>query len=126
MKLDSIHILADENISPKVVKCLRDQGLDVLDVKEERWYGKEDQEILDMALEGHRFVLTHDSDFGTMAIHEGRPFYGILYLRLNDLKPSQVARVCRHVFRQDLEILPGAILVIEETRLRIRHPSDRE
>jgi len=31
---------------------LRDQGLDVLDVKEERWYGKEDQEILDMALKG--------------------------------------------------------------------------
>jgi len=126
MKLDSIHILTDENISPKVVECLRDQGLDVLDVKEERWYGKEDQEILDMALKGHRFVLTHDSDFGTMAIHEGRPFYGSLYLRFNDLKPDQVARVCRHVFRQDLAILPGAILVIEETRIRIRHPSDRE
>ncbi|WP_161626583.1 DUF5615 family PIN-like protein [Desulfatiglans anilini] len=55
---------------------MRDQGLDVLDVKEERWYGKEDQEILDMALRGHRFVLTHDSDFGTTAINEGRPFYG--------------------------------------------------
>jgi len=122
MKLDSIQILTDENISPKVVKCLRDQGLDVLDVKEERWYGKEDQEILDMALRGHRFVLTHDSDFGTMAINEGRPFYGILYLRLNDLKPEQVARVCRQLFRQDLDILPGAILVIEETRIRIRHP----
>ncbi len=29
-----------------------------------------------MALRGHRFVLTHDSDFGTTAINEGRPFYG--------------------------------------------------
>ena len=40
MKIDSLHVLTDENISPKVVKCLRDQGLDVLDVKEERWYGE--------------------------------------------------------------------------------------
>jgi predicted nuclease of predicted toxin-antitoxin system len=78
MKLESIQIFTDENISPKVVKCLRDQGLDVLDVKEEHWYGKEDQEILDIAFREHRFVLTHDSDFGTLAINEGRPFYGIL------------------------------------------------
>ncbi|MDQ1336954.1 MAG: hypothetical protein QG552_3904 [Thermodesulfobacteriota bacterium] len=122
MKLDSIHVLTDENISPKVVKCLRERGLDVLDVKEERWYGKEDQEILDMALQGQRFVLTHDSDFGTLAINEGRPFYGILYLRLNDLKPDKVARVCQQLFSQGLDIFPGTILVIEETRIRIRHP----
>lgn len=35
MKLKSIQILTDENISPKLVKNLRDQGLDVLDIKEE-------------------------------------------------------------------------------------------
>lgn len=122
MKIDSIHVLTDENISPKAVKCHRDQGLDVLDVKEERWYGKEDQEILDIALHGQRFVLTHDSDFGTLAINEGKPFYGILYLRLNDLKPDKVARVCQQIFSQDLDIFPGTILVIEENRIRIRHP----
>ena len=45
MKLQSIKILTDENISPKVVSALRSLGLDVLDVKEQRWYGKEDEEL---------------------------------------------------------------------------------
>jgi len=117
-----IKILADENISPKVVNALRVLGIDVLDIKEQRWYGKEDQELMDIASRDQRFVLTHDSDFGTLAINEGEPFYGILYLRLRDLKPTSVIRVCRQVFRQDLDISPGTILVIEESRIRIRHP----
>jgi predicted nuclease of predicted toxin-antitoxin system len=120
MKLKSIQILTDENISPKVVKSLRDQGLDVLDIKEEGWYGKEDQEILDIAFREKRFILSHDSDFGTLAINEGKRFFGILYLRLNDLKPENVVRVCTKLFGQDVDIFPGAIVVIEETRIRMR------
>jgi predicted nuclease of predicted toxin-antitoxin system len=120
MKLKSIQILTDENISPKVVKSLRDQGLDVLDIKEEGWYGKEDKDILDIAFREKRFILSHDSDFGTLAINEEKRFFGILYLRLNDLKPENVARVCIKLFGQDLDIFPGAIVVIEETRIRMR------
>ncbi len=123
MKLRDIKILTDENISPKVTGFLRDIGLNVLDVKEERWYGREDEPLLNIAYRDHRFVLTHDSDFGTLAVNKGKPFFGILYLRLKNLKPLNVIRVCDHLFRKDLEISPGAILVIEETRIRIRHSS---
>ncbi|MBW2430389.1 MAG: DUF5615 family PIN-like protein [Deltaproteobacteria bacterium] len=38
MKLQDVKILADENISPKVVAFLRSAGLDVLDVKEQSWH----------------------------------------------------------------------------------------
>ena len=120
MKLQFIKILADENISPRVVKALRELGIDVVDVKEQQWYGKEDQEILDIAHRAQRFVLTHDSDFGTLAINEGKPCYGILYLRPRNLKISNVVRLCEQVFRNDLDVFPGKILVVEETRIRIR------
>lgn len=43
-------------------------------------------------------------------------------LHSNDLKPDKVARVCQQLFSQDLDIFPGTILVIEESRIRIRHP----
>lgn len=36
-------ILADENVSPKVVYWLRGKGLDVIDTKEENWHGQEDE-----------------------------------------------------------------------------------
>jgi len=37
MRLQDVKILK-ENISPKVVRFLRDVGFDVLDVKEQHWY----------------------------------------------------------------------------------------
>ena len=49
MKLQDVKILTDENISPKVVRFLRDVGFDVLDVKEQHWYGQDDEVLLDIA-----------------------------------------------------------------------------
>ena len=122
MKLKDVKILADENISPKVVSFLRNVGLDVLDVKEQQWYGQNDEFLLDIAYRDHRFVLTHDSDFGTLAVNKGKLYYGILYLRLKNLNSANVIRVCNHLFQKDFDVSSGTILVIEETRIRIRHP----
>ena len=126
MNLRDVKILTDENISPKVVGFLRDIGLDVLDVKEQHLYGYEDDAILDIAYQEQRFILTHDSDFGTLAVNMGKPYYGIVYLRLRNLKPANVVRICDQVFHKDLDVSPGTILVIEETRIRIRRPSYEE
>ena len=126
MKLQDVKILTDENISPKVVRFLRNVGLDVLDVKEQHWYGQNDEVLLDKAYRDRRFVLTHDSDFGTLAVNKGKPYYGILYLRLKNLKSTNVIRVCDRVFRKDLDVFSGTILIIEETRIRIRHTSSED
>lgn len=72
MKLHDIRILTDENISPKVKAFLRQYGLDILDTKEQQWFGKDDEDLLSIAYQEQRFVLTHDSDFGTLAINEGK------------------------------------------------------
>lgn len=126
MKLHLVKFLTDENISPKVVAFLRHAGLDVLDTKEQKWYGKDDEALLTIAYQEQRFVLTHDSDFGTLAINKGIPYYGILYLRLKNLKPTNVIRVCEQVFHKDLDVYPETILVVEESRIRIRYPSDEK
>ncbi len=120
MKLTSINILADENISPKVVAYLRSLGLDILDVKEQQWFGKTDAELLHIASTEQRFVLTHDSDFGELAINKGKPCYGIVYLRVKNLKPIHVIHVCQRLFEKDVDIVPGTILVIGDVRVRVR------
>jgi predicted nuclease of predicted toxin-antitoxin system len=73
MKLHDIKILTDENISPKVVAFLRQYGIDTLDTKEQNWYGQNDEDLMSTAYQDKRFVLTHDSDFGTLAINERKP-----------------------------------------------------
>lgn len=124
MKLTHVALLTDENMSPKVVACLRRMGVDVLDTKEQGWHGAEDEELLARAYREHRFVLTHDSDFGTLAINQGKPCFGILYLRLRNLQSGNVIRACEDLFRRDIEIVPRSLWVIEDNRIRIRHLMD--
>ncbi|MBM4053194.1 MAG: hypothetical protein FJ264_00680 [Planctomycetes bacterium] len=121
MKFCEIRILTDENISPKVAAFLRERGIDVIDVKEKNWQGKEDEEILDIAYQEQRFVLTHDSDFGTLAINEGKQNYGIIYLRLRSVNQHNVIKVCNHLLQLDTSFPSGTILVVEETRIRMRN-----
>lgn len=121
MRLLQARLLTDENISPKVVEYLRNIGLDVLDTKEQLWYGTEDEELINRAYREQRFILTHDSDFGTLAINQGKPCYGILYLRLRSLKSTNVIHVCERLFHKDIEIHPYTIWVIEDARVRIRY-----
>jgi len=125
MKLHAIKILTDENISPKVVAFLRQAGVDVRDVKEEAWFGTADEALLDIAYQEDRFVLTHDADFGALAIHQGKPCYGILYLRLKNINPATIIRVWSELLQKELEIAPQSIWVIEESRVRIRYLAGR-
>jgi predicted nuclease of predicted toxin-antitoxin system len=120
MKLGSVKILTDENISPRILSFLRAKGIDASDVKEKGWQGRDDRYILEMAYADERFVLTHDSDFGTLAINEGAPCYGIIYVRLKNLKVENVCSVLEKLLKIEMEIAKGSIIVVEDARVRIR------
>ncbi len=120
MKFQEIKLLTDENVSRSVVLWLREMGMDVVDVKEMGWLGATDEVILERANQEQRFVLTHDADFGTLAIYQQKPFYGVLYLRLKNLRPQHVIHVCERLFQQNMDWEPYSIWVIEETRVRVR------
>ena len=124
MKINQVTLLADENISPRVVACLRRMGLDVLDTKEQQWQGTADAELITRAYQEQRFILTHDSDFGTIAINQGVPCHGILYLRLKNMKPVYVIQACENLFSRNIEIPPYTLWVIEDSRIRIRYLID--
>lgn len=120
MKFNSVKILADENISPRILSFLRAKGIDAVDVKEKGWQGSNDRYVLEMAYADERFVLTHDSDFGTLAINEGAPCYGIVYIRLKNLTVENVCGVLEKLLKVDIEIAKGSIIVVEDARVRIR------
>lgn len=120
MKINSLKFLTDESVSPKVVSYLRKKGVDVIDVKEKGWHGTEDKFLMGIAYTEKRFILTHDSDFGTLAIGEGVPCYGIIYLRLKDLRVENVKTVMQKLFVMEADIPERSMIVIEDKRLRIR------
>lgn len=119
MKINTLNWLTDENISPQVVLFLRQWGADVIDVKEQGWHGKEDSYLLKQAFLANRVILTHDADFGTLVINEGQEYYGIIYLRLKNLKAQNVKKVLSQLLTLQMEFRPGMLIVVEETRVRI-------
>ena len=68
MKLHDFPLLTDENVDPEVVARLRQLGFDVVDVIESGRQGTEDVELLRWACAQGRVVISHDADFGTLAI----------------------------------------------------------
>ncbi len=121
-RLAFVKILADENVSPKVVAFLRQKQVDVVDTKEQKWHGKSDEFLLQKAFEDSRFILTHDADFGTLAIKDDKPSFGILYLRLKSPGALNVIKILEKLLELQTSIKPGSLVVIDETRIRVRIP----
>lgn len=120
MTKDRLRFLTDENISPRVVDYLRGNGVDVLDVKENGWFGSTDEELIKRALIEKRLIVTHDSDFGKLTFGQGLPCYGIVYLRPKNFKPHNVIKTLERLFSSRVEIKKGVIIVVEDTRARVR------
>ena len=81
LKLCDFPLLTDENLDSDVVAYLRGVGFDVLDVVESGLQGAADVDLLRQATAQGRVVVTHDADFGTLAILQNEPLVGLVYLR---------------------------------------------
>ena len=103
-----------------VVRWLRDQGVDVVYAEEERWFHMSDSEILVRALADSRFVLTHDADFGKLAIFRGEPYYGIIHLRPGGRPPPEVIADLAALDSMSILWERGMLAVFRNGRLRIR------
>jgi predicted nuclease of predicted toxin-antitoxin system len=117
-------LLADENIDARVVQDLRSRGVDVSSVRENARCGLDDASVLALALAAGRVILTHDCDFGTLAIHRGERFVGIVYLRPGDLRPPIVLELLDSLGRIDADVSAPFVVVAErrggETKIRLR------
>ncbi len=98
MKFSQLKFLTDENISPKILAFIRGEGFTVIDVKENNWQGRDDTFLLSQSLLENCFIITHDGDFGMLAVNSGEPFFGIVYLRLKDLKAENINQSIEEIF----------------------------
>jgi len=115
-------LLADVNVVVQVVAFLRAQGVDVETVVELAWERRTDDELLAEAYSMRRFVLTHDPDFGRLAVAEGHSVHGILHLRPGDDPPDVVIEGLRPLLVHPTDWTPPMIAVYRAGRLRVRRP----
>jgi predicted nuclease of predicted toxin-antitoxin system len=121
-------LLADENIHPDVVRELKAQGRDIVTAIAEGLGGRPDADILRRAHAMGRVVLTHDSDFGRLAVQAGEPMTGVIYLRPGHVVAGFVIDMVAAIAALDAEVTPPFIVVADRrgdaVRVRIRSPRD--
>jgi predicted nuclease of predicted toxin-antitoxin system len=111
VRLLDFAFLADENIHPEVVAYLRAQGIDVVCVSETNMAAADDADLLHLAVSENRVVLTHDRDFGTLAVARQEPLVGVIYLRPGHIQAQFTIESVRALLAAKLDLQPPFLLV---------------
>ncbi len=100
------------------------ERLDVRTVFDAQVNTRPDVDVLRYAHAEGRIVLTHDPDFGRLAILGGERFSGIIYLRPGHRDVSFTIGTLRTLQMSPIDVHPPFIIVAErraaETRVRVR------
>ncbi len=111
-----MRLLADENIGAGIVAALRAAGHDVGWIRETA-RGMADPEVLRLAWEQERVVITADKDFGELAFRVNQAARGIVLLRVRGtVEARTVPLLAALESRSDWN---GVFVVVENDRVRI-------
>jgi predicted nuclease of predicted toxin-antitoxin system len=117
----SAKVLIDINLSPDWVQVLQRHRWSAVHWSTVGDPRAGDRTIMDWALAKGYVDFTHDLDFGTTPalIHAKGP--SVLQVRAQDILPDHLESVVVAALRQhDTELAAGAIVVVDESRSRVR------
>jgi len=107
------------NVGQAVVERLRRIGYDVVAVRELD-PRMDDSDILALAVQEQRIIVTMDTDFGELVYRSEQPHRGILLLRMPGARRAEKVRVMEHILAQYADKLAGHFCVYQKGRLRVR------
>ena len=116
-----MRFLADMGISIRVVGWLREQGHEVVHLREEGLQRLPNGKIFLKAVSEKRIILTFDLDFGEIAAHRKVEKTSVVIFRLHNTRAIHVINRLSNVIQESMEALgKGAVIIVEESRHRIR------
>lgn len=116
-----MRFLADAGISPKTIEFLRQRGHDAVHAREIAMQRAKDREVVERAREENRIALTFDLDFGEVLALGVLDRPSVVIFRLADERAESVNRRLEVVLSEQAAALEsGALVLIEDTRYRIR------
>ncbi|MTI19417.1 hypothetical protein E1176_00130, partial [Fulvivirga sp. RKSG066] len=85
--------LANKNFSKSSVTFLREHNFDIIWITELQ-PGITDKQVIEIAINEGRTIVTHDSDYGELIFKHGmKPKSGIVYFRVNNFSPEYPAQI---------------------------------
>ncbi len=108
-------------VAMRIVEWLREKGHDVIHLRDEGLQRLPNGEIFKKAAMENRIILTFDLDFGEIAALSGSQLVSVILFRLRNTHTFHVWKRLEQVLMVSSDALKeGAIIIVEETRHRIR------
>ena len=109
--------LADENIPELTLDLLRKQEIDIVSILSVGT-GVKDRDVLRIANEQDRLLVTFDKDFGNLVFSTRMETKGVVLLRFTPTSPEQVAQKLKALLDSGVE-LERNFVVLGEERIRV-------
>ena len=120
-----MRFLPDMNLPPALAEWLRGEGHDAVHVVEAGLGDLPDRAIFEHAAIDRRVIVRFDLDFSELAAPELR-HAGVILFRLRTARRDYLQERLRVVIAQaGPAIDTGAIALVEDSRIRIRRPTDQ-
>lgn len=115
-----IRLLLDQGLPRSSVQRLADQGIDVCHVAAIGYSRSTDEEIMALALEQERTVVTLDSDFHRLLAISGASKPSVIRIRREGLRGPEAAIPIAQLLEQLREQLKaGAMVTVTERAVRL-------
>ena len=122
ISLAKMKFLADMGVAQRVVQWLRENSYDAVHLREENLQRLPNGMIFEKAYAEQRILLTFDLDFGEIVALSGDRLISVILFRLHNTRTPHVIERLKKVLNNTAQALhQGAIVVVEDSRHRIRH-----
>ncbi len=116
-----MRFLTDENIYPQMVEAIRRLSHDVLDIKEQNLFSIPDSDIIQIAQDTKRILITYDKDFSNILIYPPSQYFGIIVLRLSRLMiKDAISQLVSFIEELSEEKIKGGLAIVEPDRVKFR------
>ena len=116
-----MRFLVDNSLSPRMEDALNQAGHDAIHVRNIGMSAATDEVLFDSAADSQRIVVSQDSDFGTLLALRGQSAPSVILFRMRAKSvEATISPLLSNLARIEADLNAGAIVVFEDTRIRIR------
>ena len=115
--------LVDNALSPNLAVGLRAAGYDVVHLRDIGLASASDADVFQVALADNRVIVSEDTDFGTLLALQAAAKPSVLLFRgIQDRSAANLlSLLLTNLAAVTSALDAGAVVVIENTRIRVRH-----
>ena len=118
---ENVRYLADQNISIRTVALLQGSGYDIRRSSDFLPPHTSDSRIIEFARTEDWTIITQDLDYSALLADSRHDRPSLVSVRLHDNRPHSLAEVLGRILPTvEADLQEGAIIVVEESRIRIR------